>query len=114
MTEDVKNLLLSEVQRYNHSDYSRCRVHYNGIVGEGRDWAYRTGGTPFEFEITPVQAYLLSRLEDSMQRTLTIPELQIMRNVPAKLKNRTSGVGFSDVRFNVTYYAQIAQYDLLK
>ena len=109
MPEDAKNLLLSEVQKHNPSDYSRCRVHYNGIAGEGRDWAYGAGGDPFEFEITPAQANLLSRLQDSMQRRLTEPELELMVDIPAELKN-----GTGDESFHVTGTAQVAQYDLLR
>ncbi|MCD4760253.1 hypothetical protein K8R33_05205 [archaeon] len=109
MPEDVKNLLLSEVQNNNPSGYSRCKVRYSGIAGEGRDWAYRAGGDPFEFEITPAQANLLSRLQDSMQRRLTEPELELMVDIPATLKNRTG-----DGSFHVTGSAQVAQYDLLR
>jgi len=72
------NLLLSEVQLYNPADYAACRVHYAGFAGKGRDWEYRAGGDPFEFQITPPQAYFLSALQDSSQRGLTEAELRMV------------------------------------
>jgi len=107
--ESMKNLLLSEVQIYNPDCFSNCKVHYNGIAGEGRNWAYKAGGNSFEYEITPVQAIFLSQLQDFMFRQLTLPELKIVESIPSEL------IGIKGKKFfHVTGSAQVAQYDLLE
>ncbi len=118
MTEPI-NLLLSEVQQFDPTEYSRCRVHYNGIAGKGRDWAYKAGGDPFEFVITPSQAVLLSKLQDKFAgRKLDAFEKPVLLGmshddgVPQELINLFVSKG--DYSAQVTGSAQVALYDLLR
>ncbi len=108
MTED-KNLLLSEVQNLNLSNFTRCKVHYDGFAGKGRDWEYRAGGTSFKYDITPQQAGFLSRLQDTFGGWVLSQEEQLLMNgIPSELVRTLAN------RTHVTGSAQVALYDLLK
>ncbi len=102
-------LLLSEVQNYNLDNFSRCIVSYDGFVGKGRSWEYEAGGNSFEFEITPQQANLLSRLQDEFGGwELSLEEQDVMQGIPSNL------VGKWRNNTHVTGTSQVATYKFLK
>jgi len=108
MTQKSTDLLLSEVQRFNPSEFTRCKVHYDGFAGKGRDWQYASGGDSFEYEITPQQANLLSILQEEYGgRQLLSQEQTVVNGIPDKLVREWRS------KMHVTGSAQVALYDLL-
>jgi len=109
------NLLLSEVQRFDPNEYSTCKVHYDGIIGKGRDWQYEGGGEPFEHEITPQQASLLSRLQNQLGGwVLTDEQVEVMKGLPTVQNNDNGLSNLHGSRTHVTGIAQAALYNLVK
>lgn len=102
-----QNLLLSEIQHLDPTQFSSCRVHYDGFAGKGRSWEYKAGGDSFEYRISPQQARKLSIMQDQMGERST-PELErLMEGIPPEL------IGRSGDLLHVTGSAQVALYDLL-
>ncbi len=111
---NVYGLLLSEVKNYRPGDFSSCRVYYRGIIGDGTSWAYFGGGEHFDFEITPEQACLMSRVQDDFAKNvLEDPDLDahekaLLEGLPETLRGNWGDT------VTISSYAQTGMYDLLK
>ena len=106
------NNLLSEVSRSDLARFSRCRVHFNGKAGAGREGEYSTGGEPFEVEISPEQARVLSVAQDKfaghIKGSITYYEGKVLESCPTPLVNRF------ETRVEMASHAQVALYDLIE
>ncbi|MBT7902698.1 hypothetical protein HN587_02470 [Candidatus Woesearchaeota archaeon] len=108
MTKDTIDLLLDEVKTFDPTKFSSCRVHYDGIVGKGRDWEHKSVGSLFEYEITPQQANLLSKLNGVYGGwKLSVQEQSVLEGIPQELVGRWRD------QTHVTMSSQFALYDLL-
>jgi hypothetical protein len=101
--------LLSEIDRWDISHFSKCRVYSNGKFGWGTSWEYESGGNPFEVEITPEQAQVFFRLQERFSRSPSDEyEEAMLRTLPNELVNR-----YED-RIEISSNAQVALYDLIE
>ena len=105
--QDVTDLLLSQVQNYNPSDFGSCRVHYDGQAGKGTEWEYHAGGQKFDHRISPIQAVVLSQLQSQMSQVLSQELEEVLEGIPSELIERREGC------VEATGSAQVALYDLL-
>ena len=99
--------LLHEVARLDVSRFSRCRVYFRGVVGEGTAWGYRIGAEPFEVEITPQQAYFLALLQERESQADELEQI-VLDSLPDVLINRFKG------EIEISSMAQIALYDFFE